>query len=209
MPYASPIADHRPGLARRPHSHSGNITFSNERSGPGAHAPLPVLPRRASKGAIFQLTEEQEHSSPDDSPALPLFAADEDDDYPPPLQLKKGNIASSFKHPGLGLRVDTDSRNGSPVGGGSPMGAVPFPRLSPQPAASSPVLLQTSASMGHIRQGSDAPLVRKSNGQLLKSSLKVASFVYSWSQQYSLSLSVLTVESPPSATTPTKPVLLL
>lgn len=165
MPYLSPsltttsIDEHRvtkAGGHRR--SRSLNQTFSAER-GPGAFSPLMGLPRRAAR-----------HSGAKKSPIFQLADSDDETSHPPDPDSKDSDTSGGLL--GLsGLDVPKEPT------------AVPFPCLSPEVIDSqhSPFVFPPPAdlvsqpwtSSEPSERAPDSPIIRKSNGQPLKPSLKV------------------------------------
>jgi hypothetical protein len=201
MPYAPPSpsstspstspALHSPnrGLGGHRRSRSAGITWSTEK-GPGAFKPLVGLPRRARPASLppsdfhDDLERDLDHPKPlfllgDDDSTSP----DEDESPPTPPIPHHHN-----KNIGLGLTVDTSSlhnsnniqkRNDSNENSDGP---IPFPLLSPEstpPNATIPPPNHRRPSITHSHSspnvsGYHVPVVRKSNGQPLKPSLKVS-----------------------------------
>ncbi|KAH8094708.1 putative phosphatase regulatory subunit-domain-containing protein [Cristinia sonorae] len=155
MPYATPASESPP---LRPAHRRTRSSFSDER-GPGAFAPLGVLPRRRSSKPIF-------HLNPDDSPS-----EDHNDTNFTPVGFPVMNSLKFSKDSGrFSPSVDPPSHIDIPPGATS----VPFPTSSP---LASPTQLPPSSPFIHspsLPRTPSTPIIL-SNGKQLKSSLKSSS----------------------------------
>lgn len=153
MPYSvpspapAPLPIHsqgRPGHRRAYSAHQ----FSDER-GPGAFAPLGLLPRRTTNRApVFHFRNDDDDSSPDE---LTITHDDDFENSPPALVLKPN---SSFR-----LSLNTDN----------------LPKLRFPPLAPSPTITTARPPIRPSVSRTTSTPVLLSNGKPLKSSLKSSS----------------------------------
>lgn len=180
MPYSTPALPTAPLPIHSTGRPGHRRAYTAPSSGPGAFAPLGILPRRRPRKTVFHLSNDDDDDDDDDTTNSPDDSHDHDDDdvlhnVPPALKLKPNNS--------LRLAIYTEDDTPVPVRTStvtsSTTASVPFPTCPPHyspPMTSIP----TPPSPGSIPSRPTVPRTTStpiflSNGKPLKSSLKSSS----------------------------------